>query len=194
MQNPACHARTLALLSLFALFGPVLARPAAEDGQFRFRAELLSLGVEALNFPRSRFYEPGIRGRIFAEGPTVSCEWHRVRVGISGARMPFDYLDEELPTILPVHVGYTIWERPRNYAGRLLGKVPEIYVQASPEWGSTDFFGWRVEAAAAIDLAGFGLTASAGVQRTLDTAPYSGPFISPFIGVRANVLSFCAGF
>ena len=136
----------------------------------------------------------GIRPRAFAEFFTASCEWHRVRLGISAIRMPFDYIDEEPFPIAPIHVGYTIWERPRGYAGRLLGKVPEIYVLASPEWGSYDFLGWRVEAAAAIDLAGFGLTASAGFQRTLDSAPYSEGFFSPFISIRANILSFCAGF
>lgn len=157
------------------------------------RAELLSIGASIVpNYT----WPPLPNGSLLS----VEVEWNRFRLGASAVRVPF------VPTLspLPVSLGYTLWERPQNYAGRLFGKVPEVWTRFTADWtvGVIDEdYDMRIgtlEVGASADYVGLGITASAGVMGwylhdTRNNPPGSFAFM-PFVGVRASLLTFTAGF
>ena len=107
-------------------------RDLAAAPRFFLRAELVSVGGGIVGWwdNNSRFRaEP----TVLMEMPYVGVEFSRVRAG-------FGLIDGYYGAIsfLPISVGYTIYERPIRYWGRLYGKVPEIYVEATGR-----FFNWN---------------------------------------------------
>ena len=140
---------------------------------------------------------------------SFEAEWRRARLGIAVARTVSEV---DALSILPLSVGYTIWQRPNNYAGRLFSHVPEVYARLTADWASgsiVDQFmdnpshsltAGTLDLVAALDGFGGGLSLSAGVAASIDSARYSRPdsrsslFVTPFVAARIRIPTFTAGF
>lgn len=149
-------------------------RDLADAPRFFFRAELVSAGGGLIGWwdDNSRFKaEP----TVMMEAPYVGVEFSRVRAG-------FGLVDGYYWAVsfLPISVGYTIYERPVRYWGRLYGKVPEVYVEATGR-----FFNWNdpppeipfigtLRLVGSVDCFGIGISTSLGVVYDVVSWPQNG--------------------
>ncbi len=128
---------------------------------------------------------------------SIDVEWWKLRFGVSATEV-FLYG----ASILPLRAGFTIIDRPHNYAGRLFGKTPEVYAQFKAHWAvwydpPPYVNGVCAEVVAAIDRYGVGLSASAGVAGYWSSysAGDAGQFsLRPYVGIHVRLGTLCAGF
>jgi hypothetical protein len=106
----------------------------------------------------------------FKTGPLVLMSMPYVGVEFNRARAGFGLLSATPGAVsfLPISAGYTIYERPIRYWGRLYGKVPEVYAQATAYLFNWDdpppdipFVG-TLELVGAVDCFGVGISAEVG--------------------------------
>ena len=127
----------------------------------------------------------------------VDVEWRKLRFGVSAMEVFLPGL-----SVMPMRAGFTIIDRPHNYAGRLFGKTPEVYAQFKAHWAvwfdpPPYVHGGCIEVVAAIDRYGLGLSASAGVISYWSSysAGEAGQFsLLPYVGIRLRLGTLCAGF
>jgi hypothetical protein len=96
----------------------------------------------------------------------VHVEWNRFRLGTAIADWPVGWFATSL---LPLQLGYTIWNHPGRYVGRIGGMVPEVAAELSVDWWNPAG-GWdrmpvaaRTALSVGADILGVGIKASAGV-------------------------------
>jgi hypothetical protein len=162
-----------------------------------FRVEPLSGGLTAYVYPRSGNQDGGMGLAPDYALMSLDAEWHRFRLGVTALQSYFGQ-----GSFAPVRAGYTIIDQPRNYGGRLFGKVPEVYVQATAHWNIWNdappyIYAGVIEAVAAVDVYGFGASASAGLA--LHSSNRMSPAIAnvgayPFVSLRVRLFTLCAGF
>jgi hypothetical protein len=143
---------------LFA--GAGLQTAQAEPSRLYLTPEILGLGGRAeLPSDGSDYSSLRIAG--------VDLKWRRLRVGTSFIEAGYGVGSISL---LPVRLGYTLWERPRRYLRAFYGMTPEFYLQTTvtvwPRNGEAppyDRFVGHAEVRAAADIFGIGLDVGAGL-------------------------------
>jgi len=154
-------ARPLVVIALLASFAVAFETDysmseyqALEEPQFFITPTLLDIGIGG---------NRGVVGRILS----LDLQWWRMRAGISLGELGYGSHTTFLN--MPVRAGFTIWQRPVRYTGRLYGMVPEIYVQGSYAIGiwsidppPTDLSISHAEARAAVDFYGVGIDVGIG--------------------------------
>lgn len=153
-------------------------------------------GVEPTVLFRVEALQVGVGPSVHASTLNLDIEWHRLRLGVSAFELYGG------ASVLPVRIGCTIFDRPRNYGGRLFGKLPEVYVQAAVHhsiWNDPPpyYNAGELSVAAAVDYFGVGAVARVGVVafsecRTADRL--EDIRVTPFIGLQLRFASLCAGF
>jgi hypothetical protein len=155
------------------------------------RVEVLAVGLGyALPYPL-----------LDANVLSVEGEWHRFRLG---ACLLHVMAPEELSS-LPISVGYTIWEHPKNYAGRLFEISSEGFIRFTADWGISEIddgdFGasqGTLEFVMAGDRVGFGYAAAVGLKGTHVHCEWPSPTnsrsVAPFIEVWGRFPTLMAGF
>ena len=142
---------------------------------------LVGTGVQAAQAEPTRLYltpeifSYGGRAELPSDGSdgtllriaSIDLKYRRLRAGTSLIEAGYGIGSLSL---LPVRLGYTIWEKPRRYLGTLAGMVPEFYLQATatlwPKNGRTppyDRFVGHTEVRAAADIFGVGLDVGVGL-------------------------------
>jgi hypothetical protein len=125
-------------LSLFVLVALLPCLALAQTGPWSMQIEFLGLGVQELGPDiygdhDSMYTHPGVMPA--ASALHVTLKYGRLRVGTSVVEVPgvpFTY------SILPVHVGWTLYERAARY-GLLHGMVPEVYAEAEAYWKNRNY-------------------------------------------------------
>ncbi|MCX6844712.1 MAG: hypothetical protein NTX53_20815 [candidate division WOR-3 bacterium] len=163
-----------------------------ETPQIFFHAELIGIGPGACLWkdnPSDSPFEP----TVLMTAPYVGVEFHRARAGFG----LFDGAYYAAFSVLPISIGYTIYERPVRYWGRLYGKVPDVYVKATARFANWSdpppeipFIG-TMEAVCAVDCYGLGIGASVGLVYTI-VGPYGSVYagrryLYPFAGVQVHL-------
>ena len=189
------HALGLLLLmtssvSAFETDYALAVRDPDETPQLFFRAELIGIGPGAARWE----YTKSVEATVLADAPHVEVEFHRVRAGLSLV----DGFYTAAISVLPMSLGYTIYERPVRYWDRLYGRIPEVYVKATARFFSSNLdpppsypFIGTVEAVGAVDCYGLGLSASVGLVYTVVGAvgnvyPETRS-ICPFVGAQIHL-------
>lgn len=158
------HTRWLAVLALLSAsvagafetdysmsdYGPT------EEPQLFVTPSLLDLGLGA---------QKGLIVRLI----NLDAQWWRIRGGISLGEFGYGATYTTFLT-MPVRAGFTIWQRPVWYTGRLYGMVPEVYVQGSASldiWTidgpPADLFIGHAELRGALNSYGVGIDVGVGV-------------------------------
>jgi hypothetical protein len=125
---------------------------------------------------------------------SVDLKYWRLRAGTS--LVEAGYSSGSL-SVLPVRLGFTIWERPRRYLWKLYGMAPEFYLQTTatlwPVNGDLpphDEFVGHAEVRAAADIFGVGLDVGAGVAAVYGSSFNSTPYkwtVHPAIDARLEL-------
>ena len=163
----------LALLTVVSSPGPDAQADYLQEKPVRFylTPEILGLGG------RAELPSDGSDGMLLRIAG-IDLKWRRLRVGTSFIEAGYGIGSLSL---LPVRLGYTIWEKPRRYLRTFYGMAPEFYLLATatlwPRNGQAppyDKFVGHAEVRAAADVFGVGLDVGAGL-----VARYGSTFTSP---------------
>ena len=125
---------------------------------------------------------------------SVDLKYRRLRIGTS--LVEAGYSSGAL-SVLPVRLGYTVWQRPRHYLWKLSGMVPELYLQTTatlwPKNGDAppyDKFIGHAEVRVAADVFGVGVDVGTGVAAVYGSSFTSTLYkwaIRPFIDARLRL-------
>lgn len=173
-------------------------RDPALDPPVYLELELLRVGIGGLGWWRPEsFLGPRAEARVLHLGVEV----HRFRAGIAladGTTTSYE------GSILPVSVGYTLYEQPTRIAGRLYGKRRELYIEATARWAFTSYmsppyvlYGGTLEAVGSADY-GAGASVAVGLEFTRKSSYTSGSpaynEFHPYIGLRLQLPVLRVGF
>jgi hypothetical protein len=158
------------------------------------RVEMLSCGYEGI-YGLYKHYMTYCPASSYVR---VEAEWWRLRLGVGFANQ----FEKSMYSLFPLSIGFTLWQRPHNYAGRLFGKLPEVYLRYSEEGILNDpppyLSVGTLELVGSADSYGVGLAAAVGVRCVRCDYPQVLPkpiyTFNPFIGIRVRLLTLAAGF
>jgi hypothetical protein len=122
-----------------------------ETPSFYLTPEIVSFGLQ------NRF-DKNTSGPLTVRVASLDARWWRIRAGASLVEVGYSSWSWSL---LPVRLGFTLWQRPQRYLWRLHGMLPEVYAQATAAVGlfrispppTEDFVG-HAELRAATDMFG----------------------------------------
>jgi hypothetical protein len=162
------------------------------------KLEILRVGLGVLGWWRPEsFLGPRADARVLHLGVEV----HRFRAGIALADGTTSSYEA---SILPVTLGYTLYEQPARITGRMYGKRRELYVEASARWAFTNYgyppyvlYAGVLEVVGSADY-GAGVSAAVGLEYArMEGYPFGNPNYSelhPFIGLRLQLPVLRVGF
>jgi hypothetical protein len=137
---------------------------------------------------------------VFGNLLYAGIEYYHVRAGLS----LIDGQYGPVFTLLPISVGYTVYERPVHYWGQLYGRMPEVYVKATARVINVYFdpppsfpFIGTLEAVGAVDCYGVGLSASVGLYYEVNGAYCPHPavhYVKPFVSAQIHLPIVRIGF
>ena len=137
---------------------------------------------------------PGLAALDVAD---ITCVLGRARLGIALADfMGADAIDDWWGgTLLPVHIGYTLWTTPKKTAF-FYGVVPDVHTEATGGWfglHSANTLYLRAAVCCDVDYYGFGgrLEAGAFLPGSYTTPDWS---VAVYAGLRIRLLTFGIGF
>jgi hypothetical protein len=166
---------------------------------FFFRFELASGGGGFMHLEHLS-HDEILTPTAVGTGPSVGVEFRHVRAGFA----IFDANYYSILSLLPLSIGYTIYERPVCYWGRLYGRLPEVCVKATARFVDgfdpppyIPFVG-TLEAVCSADFYGLGLSGSIGMAYVIDEADRNRyptrRYVDPYVMVEFHLPLLLVGF
>jgi hypothetical protein len=172
-RSPLTAAGAILLLAVLTGVGPAQGLFSDDENPYatnevRLRVEFYSLNSSIVH--GSSPWDNGLSSYDnWGGGSTLRADlmWNRFRIGLSASENITGWFAS---SYLPVHVGYTIWQRPIGVIWRNEGMVPEVRAEftayywntGSDVWDRVPFAG-RADVIAGADMLGVGVEIAAGI-------------------------------